>query len=183
MPRKKAECLHETRIMKNDLNGSIPVEGVNDFKTANPDLMLDWDYEKNKDIDPKKITAHSGIYVNWKCHFCGHEWRTRANNRSSLKRGCPNCSMKNTSFGEQAVYYYVKKFFPNAINRFSDSKFELDIFIPDIKKAINEKLSEINAYVVNKDMKEFTLKIGPLTDAEREIITKGCLINYYKSQK
>ena len=38
----------------------------------------------------------------------------------------------------------------------------------------------IKAYVVNKDMKEFELKLGELTDDEREIILKGCLINYYK---
>ena len=40
----------------------------------------------------------------------------------------------------------------------------------------------IKAYVVNKDMKEFELRLGDLTDDERDIITKGCLINYYRSQ-
>lgn len=56
------------------------------------------------------------------------------------------------------------------------------IFIKDIKEAVQNKSSEIKAYVVNKDMKEFTLKLGELTDNEREIIIKGCLINYYKSK-
>jgi aconitate hydratase len=56
------------------------------------------------------------------------------------------------------------------------------IFIKDIKKAIEEKKSEIAAYVVDEDMKEFTLKLGELTDDERRIILKGCLINYYKDQ-
>ena len=55
------------------------------------------------------------------------------------------------------------------------------IFVPQIKKAIEDKLSEIPAYVVNKGMKEITLKLGELTDDEREIILKGCLINYYRS--
>lgn len=55
------------------------------------------------------------------------------------------------------------------------------IFIKDIKKAIAEKQNEIAAYVVKDgEMKEFTLKIGELTDDEREIIVKGCLINYYR---
>lgn len=54
------------------------------------------------------------------------------------------------------------------------------IFIKDIKKAVTDKISEIKAYVVNKDMKEFTLKLGELTDDERVIIEKGCLINYYR---
>ena len=52
--------------------------------------------------------------------------------------------------------------------------------MPDIKKAVEEKKTEIKAYVVSEGMKEFTLKMGELTDDERTIILKGCLINYYK---
>ncbi|MBQ3890472.1 MAG: hydratase [Lachnospiraceae bacterium] len=53
------------------------------------------------------------------------------------------------------------------------------IFIPDIKKAVIEKNDNIKAYAVKKDgLKEFTLHLGDLTDEEREIILKGCLINY-----
>ncbi len=52
------------------------------------------------------------------------------------------------------------------------------IFIPGIAEAVKNKTDEIKAYVVNKDMKEFTLTLGQLTDNEREIILKGCLINY-----
>ncbi len=54
------------------------------------------------------------------------------------------------------------------------------IFVPNIVEAVKEKKSTITAYVVNKDMKEFELKLGELTDDEREIILKGCLINYYR---
>lgn len=53
------------------------------------------------------------------------------------------------------------------------------IFVPEIKQAVIDKKSEITAYVVKEDgLKEFTLKLGELTDEEREIILKGCLINY-----
>ena len=42
-------------------------------------------------------------------------------------------------------------------------------------------MTEITAYVVKDgEMKEFTLKMGELTDDERTIILKGCLINYYR---
>ena len=54
------------------------------------------------------------------------------------------------------------------------------LFIPNIAEAVENKVDSIKAYVVNKDMKEFELKLGELTDDEREIILKGCLINYYK---
>ena len=38
----------------------------------------------------------------------------------------------------------------------------------------------MKAYVVGEELKEITLKLGDLTDNEREIILKGCLINYYR---
>ena len=55
------------------------------------------------------------------------------------------------------------------------------LFVPDVINAIKEKKSVVKAYVVNKSMKEFDLKLGELTDDEREIILKGCLINYYRA--
>ena len=56
------------------------------------------------------------------------------------------------------------------------------LFVPEIKKAVEEKAAKIKAYVVGagESWKEITLKLGDMTDAEREIIRKGCLINYYK---
>ncbi len=54
------------------------------------------------------------------------------------------------------------------------------IFVPDVKKAVEEKADVIKAYVVGEELKEITLKLGDLTDNERKIILKGCLINYYK---
>ncbi len=55
------------------------------------------------------------------------------------------------------------------------------IFIPDIRKAVEECRTDIAAYVVKEGtLKEFSLKMGELTEDERTIILKGCLINYYK---
>ena len=54
------------------------------------------------------------------------------------------------------------------------------LFVPDICKAVKEKQTEIKAYVIGEEAKEFTLKMGELTDDERTIILKGCLINYYR---
>ena len=53
------------------------------------------------------------------------------------------------------------------------------LFIPEIRKAVEEKADVITAYAVrNGELKEFTMTLGDLTDEEREIILKGCLINY-----
>ena len=54
------------------------------------------------------------------------------------------------------------------------------IFVPDIRNVIEEKKSVVKAYVVGESLKEIELKLGEMTDAEREIILKGCLINYYR---
>ena len=54
------------------------------------------------------------------------------------------------------------------------------IFIPKIAEAIKNGASSVKAYVANKDMKEFELKIGALTEDERRIILAGCLINFYR---
>ena len=57
------------------------------------------------------------------------------------------------------------------------------IFVPEIRKAVEDKNAEIKAYVVGDSLKEITLKLGDMTDAEREIILKGCLINYNRVEK
>ena len=54
------------------------------------------------------------------------------------------------------------------------------IFVPDVRKAVEDKKDAVKAYVVGDSLKEITLKLGDLTDNEREIILKGCLINYYR---
>ncbi len=53
------------------------------------------------------------------------------------------------------------------------------IFLPDVRKAVETKAAEFEAYVVKDgSLTPFALKMGELTDDEREIILKGCLINY-----
>ena len=54
------------------------------------------------------------------------------------------------------------------------------IFVPDIRKAVEDKDEVIHAYVIGDEIAELSWKLGELTDVEREIILKGCLINYYR---
>ena len=55
------------------------------------------------------------------------------------------------------------------------------LFLPDIRKAIEDGATEFTAYVVKDGaLKPFTLKMGALTPDEQDIILKGCLINYYR---
>lgn len=53
------------------------------------------------------------------------------------------------------------------------------LFFPQIRRAVETKAESITGYVVKEDsLKEFSVSLGELTDDEREIILKGCLINY-----
>ena len=52
------------------------------------------------------------------------------------------------------------------------------LFLPGIREAIENKAGEFTCYVAGDGLKEITLKMDELTDDEREIILKGCLINY-----
>ena len=54
------------------------------------------------------------------------------------------------------------------------------IFVPEIVEAVKNKATDVQAYVVDddKNVKPFTLKLGEMTEDERDIILKGCLINY-----
>ncbi|MCI8418691.1 MAG: hydratase [Lachnospiraceae bacterium] len=52
------------------------------------------------------------------------------------------------------------------------------LFLPHIYQAVTEKQEEIKAYINGDSKREITLRLGALTDDEREIIRKGCLINY-----
>ncbi len=54
------------------------------------------------------------------------------------------------------------------------------VFVPGIKSAIENKVDEITAYVLDEEPRKITLSLGALTDKEREILLSGSLINYNK---
>ncbi|GHV96639.1 hydratase [Spirochaetia bacterium] len=53
------------------------------------------------------------------------------------------------------------------------------VFIPNIKKAVQEKAENIGAWVIGGGISEISVALGELTDTERQILIDGCLINYY----
>ena len=109
----------------------------------------------------------------------------------SAREQAASCQKVLGGFANIANEYATKRYRSNLINwgmlpflyqgelPFENGDY---LFIKDIRKAIEEKNDTIKAYVVNKGMKEFELHLGNLTEDERDIIEKGCLINYYRSQ-
>lgn len=121
-------------------SGRQAVTGKNDLLTIRPDIAEEWDYEKNGKKRPEHTTSQSGVKVWWKCSLCGHTWEATPAMRTGQDTGCPNClKHRKTSFPEQAIFYYIKKAFPDAMNGYTDlfnNRMELDIYIPSIKTGI-----------------------------------------------
>ena len=105
----------------------------------------------------------------------------------SAREQAASCQKVLGGWANIANEYATKRYRSNLINWgmlpfviAEDAGFEVGdyVFVPDIKKAVEEKTEEIKAYIVNKGMKEISLTLGDLTDDERQIISKGCLINF-----
>ena len=104
-----------------------------------PELLKEWNYDKNQNIKPEQIVGKTNKKVWWKCSICGNEWEASINHRCGGS-GCPKCYRRNqTSFPEQVLFYYIKKKFPKTINKYTDifdNGMELDIFIPELNIGI-----------------------------------------------
>lgn len=114
-------------------------KGFNDLATINPHLAEEWHPTKNNNLTPFDVTAGSGKRVWWLCPL-GHEYQATIHDRNSNDTQCPICNAKSqTSFPEQAIFFYVKKLYPDAINRYKEifeQSMELDIYIPSIHVGI-----------------------------------------------
>ena len=72
-------------------HGRKVLTGFNDLATTHPELIKEWNYEKNGALLPNNLKAGCNKEVWWKCPN-GHEWISRITNRTYLKRNCPYCS-------------------------------------------------------------------------------------------
>ena len=144
---KCSKCGHEWQAkILNRANGrnctlcsnKVVVKGKNDLTTTHPQLATEWHPTLNGDLTPDKVTYGVNKRVWWLCPH-GHEYQATINHRSG-GTNCPKCnSGRQTSFAEQAFYYYIKKLYPDAINRYTeifDNRMELDIYIPSRRIAI-----------------------------------------------
>ena len=138
-------CGHEWEAMIRDRNHGIgcPIcsnhqllKGYNDLQTCNPSLAEEWHPTLNGTLSPDSVVFGTEKKVWWKCRICGNSWEATVVARRNGS-GCPRCSSeRSTSYPEQAVYFYLRKLFPNAINRYVLENHELDIYLPDIHLGI-----------------------------------------------
>ena len=88
---------------------------------------------------------------------------------------------------------YATKRYPLQLHQLGMLPFLLDtpnvldngdyVFLPGVRKALLEAADELEAVAVKPDggLVTFTVRLGAMTDAERQILADGCLINYYKN--
>jgi len=79
---------------------------VNDLKTKYPEIVEEWDYEKNNELNifPNKVAPHSDKKVWWICSKCNNNWKAKIDGRTRLKAGCPVCGRKKV---EESRYKQV----------------------------------------------------------------------------
>jgi aconitate hydratase len=152
--------------------GNCPLEAVAELKPV-------WD--KIKDSFPDMNSENTGI---------GSTIFAVKPGDGSAREQAASCQKVLGGWANIANEYATKRYRSNLINwgmlpfLISDGELPFKnkdyIFVPQIRQAVEEKWDEIKAYAVGDELKEFTLKLGDLTDDEREIILKGCLINYYR---
>ena len=146
-------------------SGHRLLSGFNDFETKFPEVAAEWHPTKNGSLKPSEVTSGSGKRVWWRCPV-GHDYQAVVRDRGIGQTGCPICNKRKTSsFPEQAILYYIKKIYPNAINKYKecfDNAMEFDVYIPELKVAIEydgcnwhkteeEHKREVKKYKISKE--------------------------------
>ena len=152
--------------------GNCPLEAV-------PELKSVW--EKLKTVCPDMDSSNTGI---------GSTIYAVKPGDGSAREQAASCQKVLGGWANIANEYATKRYRSNLINwgmlhllvpagslPFKKGDY---LLLPGIRKAVEEKAEEIKVYVAGDSCREFKVKIGDLTDDEREIILKGCLINYYR---
>lgn len=117
--------------------------GYNDLLSVNPSIAAEWS-SKNT-VFPHEIIRGSDKKYYWICPMGHNDYLMTIDQRLN-GQGCPCCAKQSqTSFPEQALFFYIKRLYSDAINRYVFNKKEIDIFIPSIKTGI-----EYNGYFSHK---------------------------------
>ena len=108
----------------------------NCLQSLNPELAKEWHPIKNGNLTPKDVTPGSDKKVWWQCKK-RHEWQGRISHRVN-GIGCPECNIESqTSFPEQAIFFYLKSVFSDTLNRYKyHNKWEIDVFVPSLNFGI-----------------------------------------------
>lgn len=130
-------CMDKQR-RKTFIRGVIEAQGS--LADNYPNLVAEWDYERNVGLDPTFLSSGSEEKIWWKCSTCGHAWQTTIVKRTKRNQGCPECRKElKVSYPEKAIFFYIKQLFGDAVENYRVEwlgKHELDIYIPSLHLGI-----------------------------------------------
>jgi len=165
LSRKDPEYVKRAKAVQ-DLAGSSEITGI---------------IGKIKNIEGSAGVAESNMGI-------GSVIFARKPGDGSAREQAASCQRVLGASANFALEYATKRYRSNLINWgilpflvTDESAFSLNsfIFFPNIKKAVQEKTEQIKGYVLGDSVTKITAALGELTDAERQILIDGCLINYY----
>lgn len=134
----KARISHRTdRQQCPYCSGAKLLKGFNDLESQCPEVVKDWDFERNID-KPNEVFAHASKKAHWHCHKCGHKWQAQISKRTNKTHpsGCPKCKNHGMSVIELCIYLTVKEQFPDTEYRKKIDGVEFDIYIDSIPMGI-----------------------------------------------
>lgn len=79
-------------------SGRVVTPGINDLSTTHPDLIEQWDFERNVGLDPTLLGRGSNQRPWWRCAE-GHSWQVSVSDRTNHSTGCPFCAGSRTDTG------------------------------------------------------------------------------------
>lgn len=113
-----------------DLISQRVAKEENRLSVANPELLAEWDYEKNAPLTPDRVSRASSLKVSWICSTCSNKWEARIANRIQLGRGCPVCARKRVQAKREAQFISggntLKEKYPELALEYNDARNELD---------------------------------------------------------
>jgi hypothetical protein len=87
-------------------SGHRVLAGFNDLATTHPQLVAEWDYERNAPLTPEQVSIGSNTKVAWLCPE-GHEYLSVVNSRNR-GRGCPVCAETGYDPSQPGMFYFIK---------------------------------------------------------------------------